>query len=52
MRGYDVVGVKGAAHDDDRHDNVALVIQTGDTEPWHIANRDFGNILDLDWERH
>ena len=39
--------MKGAAHHDNRHDNVTLVVQTGDTEPWHISNGCLGDILNL-----
>ena len=45
---HDVVGVKGSAHDDDRQGNVVVVIPAGDAEPRHVADRDLGDILDLD----
>ena len=45
--GDDVVGVIDAAHDDNRQGDVTVVILAGDAEPRHVADRNFGDVLDL-----
>src|SRR5262249_45620475 len=38
---------EGTVHHHDRSHNVVLVIPAGLSKPWHIADIDAGNILDL-----
>src|ERR1700730_2979728 len=44
----DVVGVLGAPHHDDRRGDVVLLLSPRDAEPRHKADRDRGDVLDLD----
>ena len=46
---YDIVGVQRAVHDDNRSNDIILVIATGLAEPRHVANRDLGNVFHEYW---
>ncbi len=43
-----VIGVLGPSHDDDRGRDVVILVPAGNAEPRDIADRNLGDILDLD----
>jgi len=45
-----VVGVLRPSHHDDRGGDVVIPVLAGDSESWHVTDRDFRHILDLDWK--
>ena len=42
---HDVIGVQRAVHDDNRGNDIILVVAAGLAEPRHVADRDLGDIL-------